>query len=74
MSSDSTDIFATHFETLALDEKTLASGHGTTIVPESMIDAFAEPLDRLRSLPRLALGASPGTHPDLHVLGTLGSP
>lgn len=65
------DRFATHFDTLALDAQTLQLGHGETIVPEAYSHT-PEPIDALRTLPRLGTGTAPGTTIDLQMIGTLG--
>ncbi len=64
------DQFSTHFETLALDDRTLAQGHGETIVPDSF--RGAGPLDALRTLPRIGTGTAAGTTVDLEMIRTLG--
>jgi len=63
--------FAERFATLGLDEATLQASHSETLIPTQLHD-FAEPVNRLRTLPRLGIDGGLGTIPDLRVKGTLG--
>ena len=71
MSADFPTNFDERFATLGLDEATLQASHSETLIPTQLAD-FAEPVNRMRTLPRLGLGSQLGTVPDLRVTGTLG--